>query len=124
METRDIIVVGASAGGIEALCSLIEDLPADLPASVFVVQHVGAQSSLAGILAKCGPLKVISPAHGEKIQRGRIYVAPGDHHLLLNDGHIELSKKPRENRHRPSVDALFRSAARAYRERVIAVVLS
>lgn len=124
MEPRDIIVVGTSAGGIEAVCSLIKALPRDLPASMFVVQHIGTHSSLAEIFARCGTMEVISPGHNEKIQRSRVYVAPADFHMQVSNGHIELSKKPRENRHRPSVDALFRSAARNFRERVVAVILS
>src|SRR5436190_5716751 len=124
MAEADIIVIGGSAGGIEACCELIEKLPPDLPASIFIVQHVGATSELAQVLNRCGSFDVLSPRGGERIERGRAYVAPGDHHLLLEDGHVKLSRGARENGHRPSVDALFRSAARTFRSRVIAVVLS
>lgn len=124
MEKRDIIVIGASAGGMEALCKLLAALPSELPASVFVVQHVGSSSVLGEVLGRCGPLRTITPEDGDKIEQGRVYVAPSDHHLLLLDGHMQLSRAPRENRHRPSVDVLFRSAARNFRGRVIAVVLS
>ncbi len=124
METRDIVVIGASAGGMEALCRIVQCLPGDLPASVFVVQHVGDRSRLGEVLNRCGPLKVITPEEGAPIQRGCVYVAPSNHHLLLKDGHMQLSRGPRENRHRPSVDVLFRSAARHFRARVVAVVLS
>src|SRR3954469_21403256 len=122
--TRDIVVIGASMGGMEAICTLLEGLPAHFPASVFVVQHVGSASMLAEIFARCGSLQVVSPHDGARINEGCVYVAPSNHHLLVNDGHIELSKEARENRHRPSIDALFRSAARSHRSRVIAVILS
>ena len=121
---RDIIVIGASAGGVEACCEVLRGLPSDLPAAIFIVQHVGPASVLANVLAKCTGLSVANASDGESIQKGRAYVAPPDHHLLLHDGEMTLSKGPRENRQRPSVDALFRSAARAYRSRVIAVILT
>src|SRR6266550_3684242 len=104
--------MGASAGGIEACCEVLRGLPENLPASVFVVQHVGSASVLDQVLGRCGTLKVATAADGEPVRRGRVYIAPGDQHLLLNDGHVRVSRGPRENRQRPSVDALFRSAAR------------
>ncbi|HYG34867.1 MAG TPA: chemotaxis protein CheB, partial [Clostridia bacterium] len=124
MPKRDIIVMGASAGGTEACCGILEGLPSDLPASVLIVQHVGRTSLLAEVLRRCCALKVNAASDGEAVRPGRAYVAPGDHHLLLEDGKVRLSRGPRENRQRPSVDALFRSAARAHRSQVIAVVLS
>jgi two-component system chemotaxis response regulator CheB len=124
LATRDIIVIGASTGGIDAICTLLRKLPQDLPASVFVVMHVGGASTLVSILDRCGTIPVVEPREGEKIERGRVYVAPADRHLVLNNGQISLSRGPRENRHRPAVDPLFRSAARTYRERVIGVILT
>jgi two-component system, chemotaxis family, protein-glutamate methylesterase/glutaminase len=124
--TRDIIVVGASAGGVEALVSLVDGLPADLPASVFVVLHVRASrtSGLARILERRGDLEAAAPTDGEPIRPGRIYVAPADNHLLVKPGFVRVVRGPKENGRRPAVDPLFRTAARAYGPRVIGVVLS
>src|SRR5438094_4916007 len=114
MPAQDIIVVGASAGGVEALPHLVAGLPADLPAAVFVVLHIpaGAPSILADIFSRDGPLPASQARHAEAIQAGRIYVAPPDFHLLLRDGFVELMRGPRENHVRPAIDPLFRSAAR------------
>lgn len=126
MGGHDIIVVGASAGGIEALSQLVARLPADLPAAVFVVVHVPAYSTsvLPRIFNRHGPLPAAHAAASEPIRPGRIYVAPPDHHMVLRKGWVHLTRGPRENGHRPSVDPLFRSAALAYGPRVIGVVLS
>src|SRR3954464_7614961 len=91
--TRDIVVIGASMGGMEAICTLLGGLPAHFPASVFVVQHVGQSSMLAEIFARCGSLQVVSPEDRARIHRGSVYVAPANHHLLVRDGQIELSKE-------------------------------
>ena len=124
MAKHDIIVIGASAGGIEACCEVLRGLPSDLPASIFIVQHVGGSSELDAVLERCGNIKVKAASDGEPMKRGMVYVAPGDQHLLLNDGRVVVTRGPRENRQRPSVDVLFRTAARVYRSRVVAVVLS
>jgi two-component system chemotaxis response regulator CheB len=123
---RDIIVIGASAGGVEALTTLVRDLPPDLPAAVFVVHHVPATgtSILPQLLERAGPLSASHARHDEPIRQGRIYVAPADQHMLLQDGHIRLTRGPRENLSRPAVDPLFRSAALEYRSRVIGVILT
>lgn len=123
---RDIVVIGASAGGVRALRTLVAGLPADVAASFFVTIHVTphAPSLLPELLSRGGPLPAKHPANEERVQRGRIYVAPPDRHLLLRRGRIELSHGPRENGARPSVDPMFRSAAREFGARVIGVVLS
>jgi two-component system chemotaxis response regulator CheB len=126
MATRDIVVIGASAGGVEALTSLVKKLTPDLPASIFVVQHVSSdhKSMLPRILSTAGKLPARHPADGEKFERGYVYVAPADHHLLLEEERVRVVRGPRENGHRPAADALFRSAARAFGPRVIGVVLT
>jgi two-component system chemotaxis response regulator CheB len=123
---RDLIVVGASAGGVQALQGLVAQLPPELPASVLIVLHVmsSGTSVLHSILDRAGPLPASQAVDGERLERGHVYVAPPDHHMLLRGPYIHLSAGPRENGHRPAIDPLFRSAARAYGSRVIGVVLS
>src|SRR3954467_9996133 len=107
MVTEDIVVVGASAGGMQALERLVAGLPADLPAAVFVVWHLspGVKSVLPAILTKAGPLPALNPEDGDPIKPGRIYIAPNDHHLLVERGYMRVTKGPKENRFRPAVDA-------------------
>jgi two-component system chemotaxis response regulator CheB len=123
---RDLVVLGASAGGVEALAAVIAGLPADLPAAVLVVLHIPAHpgSALPAILDRCGPLPVVSAVHGAPLSSGRVHVAVPDHHLLVRDGHILLSQAPKQHRARPAIDALFRSAARWHGLRTVGVVLS
>src|SRR5690242_18134448 len=126
MPTRDIIVIGASAGGVQALSNLVSELPGHLPAAVFIVLHVAshAPSLLPSILARESKLPVSHAIDGEAISGGRIYVAPPDHHLLVEDERVKLVRGPTENLHRPSIDTLFRSAARWAGPRVIGVILT
>jgi two-component system, chemotaxis family, protein-glutamate methylesterase/glutaminase len=123
---HDIFVFGSSAGGLKALTAIVGALPADLRATLFVAQHISPDhlSYLPQILADTGRLRAVHPHDGETIRQGTIYVAPPDYHLLVNRGVVRVRRGPRENRFRPAIDALFRSAARAYGPRVIGVVLS
>jgi tetratricopeptide (TPR) repeat protein len=126
MARKDIVVVGASAGGMGALERLVAGLPKDFPAAMFVVWHLspGVRSVLPQVLKRAGPLPAAHPDDGDRIEPGRIYVAPNDHHLLLEKGYVRVAKGPKENRFRPAVDPLFRSAAYIYGPRVIGVVLT
>lgn len=126
MPGHDIIVIGASAGGVEALVTLTRSLHRNLQAAVFVVLHIPPQSPslLPEILSRAGQLKAVQAADDMKIEHGHIYVAPPDHHMLVERGKVRVVHGPKENRHRPAVDPLFRSAALAYGPRVIGVILT
>ena len=127
MAEFNVVVVGASAGGVEALIRLVEGLPADMDAAVLIVIHMppNSRSVLPQILSRSQRMPATHPADGQRIQPGRIYVAPADFHLLLTDDHrVTLAKGPKENGCRPAIDPLFRSAAVHYRHRAIGVVLS
>jgi two-component system, chemotaxis family, protein-glutamate methylesterase/glutaminase len=118
-------VVGASAGGVEAISRVVSDLPRDLQASVLVVLHISrGRSYLPEILSRAGRLRAAHPEDGEALEYGRVYVAPPDHHLIVESGRARVAHSASENGVRPAVDPLFRSAARVYGGRVIAVVLT
>jgi len=123
---HDIVVIGASAGGVEALVRVAAGLPGEFVGSVFVVLHLPpeASSSLARILDRAGPLRAVEAQHRMRIAAGQIYVAVPNRHLVVRRGHMLLQAGPRENSARPSIDVLFRSAGRAYGRRVVGVVLS
>ena len=123
---KDIIVVGASAGGIQTLRVLTGALPKDLAASLFIVVHTSPEAPglIADILDSSSKLPAAHAVDGELIQKGRIYVAPPDRHLLLEPNRVRLTHGPKENRFRPAVDPLFRSAAQTYGPRVIGVILT
>jgi two-component system chemotaxis response regulator CheB len=123
---RNIIVIGCSVGGVEALQTLAAGLPENFSGAILVVLHISPQthSVLPEILNRAGKLPAKHPVNHESIRRGHIYVAPPDHHLIIEDGHMVLSRGPKENRHRPSVDPLFRSAAKAYGQQVIGIILT
>lgn len=126
MSKHDIIVIGGSAGSLGPLIDVSASLPKDLDAAVFVVMHIPASSPsfLPDILNRSGNLKALHPKDGAPIEKGKIYVAPSDHHLLINGKTVSVKKGPKENRFRPSIDALFRSAAYSCGPRTIGVVLS
>ena len=126
MSKRDIVVIGASAGGIEALIQLVSGLPEDFDASVFIVVHIphGATSALPRILSRRGRLRAVHPRDGERIESGKIYVAPPGAHLILEKRRISLVRGPREHGVRPAVDPLFLSAALEFGARVIGILLS
>jgi two-component system chemotaxis response regulator CheB len=126
MAGRDIIVVGASAGGVETLSRLVCGLPADLPAAVLIVLHIAPHSgtALPRILDRRTKLTVGQPYDGEPLELGRVYVAAPDHHLIVGPGVVRSTTGPKENGHRPAVDTLFRTAAATYGPRVVGVVLS
>jgi two-component system, chemotaxis family, protein-glutamate methylesterase/glutaminase len=114
LNRHDIVTIGASSGGVEALISLVRSLPLDLPAALFVVIHLseGFPSALPRILNRAGLLTAAHPKDGHHIESGRIYVAPQGFQMLLEPGHVRVVRGPKENRHRPAVDPLFRTPAR------------
>lgn len=126
MLTHRLVVIGASAGGMQPLLNLAAGLPEAFPAAICVVMHVPAYapSYLPDILGRAGPLPASHPEDGEAVLPGHIYCAPADHHLLVEDGHFRVTRGPKENRVRPAIDALFRSAAYSEGRGAIGVVLS
>ena len=124
--THDIVVIGASAGGLDAVGNVVRSLPSNLAAAVFIVIHSSPEGPglLPDILRRVGTIPVTAARDHERILLGHIYVPPTDVHLLVADGQMRLSHGPREHRFRPAVDPLFRSAAEHYGTRVIGVVLS
>ncbi len=126
MANRDVVVIGASSGGVEALTKLVAGLPPTFPAAVFIVLHVSESlpSRLPDILNRNGSLPAAHAVQNEPIRRGRIYVAPPGRQTYIHQGRLSVRRGPRENLNRPSIDALFRTAAHYYRDRVIAIVLS
>ncbi|MCU1327775.1 MAG: CheB methylesterase [Bryobacterales bacterium] len=124
---HNIIVIGASAGGLEPLDALIGQLPTDLPAAIFVVQHLAPENTGFALTHRLGKYRRFGAAlasDGEKIVAGRIYIAPADHHLLVKKTHVLVTKGARENRYRPAIDPLFRSAAVEHGPAVVGVILS
>src|SRR5262245_50824407 len=126
MPHRDVVVVGASSGGVEGLIALLSGLPADLRAAVFVVLHVRPDlpSQLPAILNRVGVLPAAHAVDGGPIRRGRVYIAPPRLQTYLHRGRIGVRRGPQENSHRPAIDPLFRTAAHHYGPRVIGIILS
>ena len=122
----NVLLIGASAGGIEPLITVIERLPADLPAPVLIVVHIppDANSRLPDILERKSGLRVRHAADGEALREGAVFVAPPDHHLMVEDGRVRVVRGPRQNRHRPAIDTLMRTAALSHDSDVVAVILS
>ena len=126
MPTRDIVVIGASAGGHEALATIVGALPPSLPAAMLVVVHSAPHGSglLPDILQRVAALPVAFADEAQAIRHGRIYLARPDVHLLIKSQKLTLGRGPRENGFRPAIDPLFRTAAREFASRVVGVVLS
>jgi two-component system, chemotaxis family, protein-glutamate methylesterase/glutaminase len=127
MKVSTVVVVGTSAGGLDALTRFVAQLPQDFPGSIFIVQHMSADSTgdaLLNSLRRNGRLACAEATSGAEIKKGHIYVAPPDHHMMITAGKILITKGARENRSRPGIDPLFRSAAVAYRSKVIGVILT
>ncbi|MGA7615271.1 MAG: chemotaxis protein CheB [Thermoanaerobaculia bacterium] len=126
MASRDIVVVGTSAGGVEALTTLVAALPETLTCSIFVVIHLAPSSPgmLPQILSRAGKLPAVTPRDGEALKPGMIYVAPPDRHMILDGERIRVLFGPKENRNRPAIDPLFRSAAMFFGSRVVGVILT
>ena len=122
---EDVVAIGASAGGVQVLRQLAEALPAEFPAAVLVVLHVGANRSiLPELLRDAGPNPAMHPTDGQVVRSGTIYVAPPDQHMLLVDGCIRLNREAKQNFARPAIDPTFRSIAVEAGPRAIGVVLS
>jgi two-component system, chemotaxis family, protein-glutamate methylesterase/glutaminase len=123
-----IVVAGASAGGLGAFVSLIRQLPEDFPAPLLLVQHISADASgniLLDALNKCGTLKCLHAANGLQIRPGHVYLALSDHHIMVEkNGELLITKGAQENRYRPAIDPLFRSAAVAFGNKVTGILLT
>lgn len=126
MRRRDLVAIGCSAGGVEALPTLFAQVPANTPAAFAVVQHMSTSSPghLANIIQRATPMIVRWAEQGEPIEHGHVYLAPVDYHLQIEDEHVRLVAGPRENNARPSINRLFRSVAASYRGRAIGVLLT
>jgi two-component system chemotaxis response regulator CheB len=123
---RNCVVIGASAGGFQALSAFLGQLPAEFPGAIAVVLHRSPEgpSSLAPLLGRHACLPVSEPADGEEVRRGHVYIAPRDLHLELRLDRFHLQRGPKQHHTRPAIDALFYSAARAYGSRVIGVLMT
>jgi two-component system, chemotaxis family, protein-glutamate methylesterase/glutaminase len=125
-ENQHIIVIGASSGGFEALKKIAKALPSGFEPPIMIVWHMSpdVRGILPQALNRISPIYAVHAHDGEELGSNRIYVAPPDHHMILEDGKIRVTRGPKENRFRPAIDPLFRSAAYAYGNRVIGVILS
>jgi two-component system chemotaxis response regulator CheB len=123
---RDVVLIGASAGGVEALMTLLAALPVDLEAAIALTLHrsPSVPSMLEQVLARASRLPVIEPTDGQAFERGSVYVAPPDRHLVLHGGAVSLQRGPKQHHTRPAIDPMFTSGANLYGERVIGVLLT
>jgi two-component system chemotaxis response regulator CheB len=123
---RDVVTIGASAGGVEALIHLLSKLPSELPAAIGIVLHRSpfVETQLPLVLGRRSALSVSEAEDGQALRRGTVYVAPRDQHLLFGDGIVRLSRGPKEHRTRPAIDPLFRTASATFGNRVVGVLLS
>lgn len=122
-----MVVIGASSGGMDALTRLVAQLPRDFAAPIFVVHHMAPDATgdaLRGAINRAGRLRCSEATDGKRFAAGNVYLAPSDHHLMLAKGTMRVTKGARENRARPAIDPLFRSAAVAYRNRAVGVLLT
>src|SRR5215204_5692709 len=119
MRKHDIIVVGGSVGSLSVMKEMVKALPPELPAAIFVVWHIAPNSPgiLPDVFERFGTLPAANAQEGQRIEKGHIYVAPPNHHLLIEENRVHISKGPKENRFRPAIDPLFRSAAQTYGSR-------
>lgn len=126
MANRDVLAIGASAGGVEALVRLAEHLPGDFPAAILITVHVPStsRSVLDELLSRAGPLPASIASGGERLRNGRIFIAPSDRHLLMEDDHLLLGHGPRENWARPAIDPMMRSVAVCCGPRAVGAVLT
>jgi two-component system chemotaxis response regulator CheB len=126
VEHHDIVLIGASAGGLEAIREILAGMPRDLDAAILIVLHTASRtgSFLPRVFERAGPLPVCHPQDGEAIERGRVYVAPPGFHMIVEGARLRVVQGPRENLQRPAIDPLFRSAAAAYGPRVVGVILT
>ncbi|MDB5868580.1 MAG: CheB methylesterase [Polaromonas sp.] len=122
---QPVIVMGASAGGVNAILELALTLPRDFPAPILFVQHIGAhRSELARLVSASGPNPAVTALDGSAPRPGTIHIAPPDHHMLLEQGAIRLTRGPKEHHARPAIDPLFRSAALECGPQAIGVILT
>ncbi len=126
MAKRDVIVIGASSGGVDALHTIVSQLPADLPAAIFAVLHLAPRSKsyLPEILNRTSRMPAVQAQDGMPIEHGKLYLAAPDYHLIVERGHVHLGSGPREQHQRPCINVTFRSAAQAYGERVAGAILT
>jgi two-component system, chemotaxis family, protein-glutamate methylesterase/glutaminase len=126
LTNRNIIVIGGSAGAVEGVLRLVRGIPPDLQATLFVVIHTSpsGKGELASLIDRAGHLGCSLAVDGEEYAPGKIYLAVPDHHLIVQNGRMRVVRGPRENRHRPAIDPLFKSAAVSHGPQVIGVILS